>query len=339
MQANQPLDIAHRIVEGQPEPPENDGHHFRPAVFVAVESPAGFGMVALGEGLRNVMQNGHPAQPQVVRHLCHVVEHLEGVVKIVFVPPAFHFFHAPHGLQFRQNEREQAKLRQLVEAPGGFVGANDFVELFGNALFGNDAEAVCLGKNGPFGSFIDPEAGQLSKKTHRPQHSKGVVGEGHIGLKRGSDQAVVEVADAVKRVDQASEFLRLQGQRQGVDCKIAAKLVVVEGAVFYEGFAAAALVAFAPGPDKFHDKIAGPHHGRPEVGIHRHLLAVDSGCKGLCQLDTVAFHHDVNVLARPAQEIIPHKPSDRVGTEAHVLAQAGKRRKQGKLQGFRKVHG
>ena len=73
------LHIFHLLVQGQLHGSEDLGHHLGTFELVAVEGPARAILPTLGLWLGDVVQQGGPAQPEVVALLGHLVEHLQCV--------------------------------------------------------------------------------------------------------------------------------------------------------------------------------------------------------------------------------------------------------------------
>jgi hypothetical protein len=79
------LDEAHLFVEGQLEPGEDLGDHAGAHDLVAVEGPALALFELFGGRLADVVQDGGPAQPEVVGMGTDIIEDLQGVVEIVLM--------------------------------------------------------------------------------------------------------------------------------------------------------------------------------------------------------------------------------------------------------------
>ena len=59
---------------------------------MGVEGPAHFFGEFFGGGFSDVVQQSRPAQPQIIGGLTNVIDHLKGVIKIVFMGLPFDFF-------------------------------------------------------------------------------------------------------------------------------------------------------------------------------------------------------------------------------------------------------
>ncbi len=76
MEPHQLLHIAHLGIHGQLHFTEYLWHHARATVLMPVEGPASLGMEALSGRLCYVVQDGGPAQPEVIGVFSDVVKHL-----------------------------------------------------------------------------------------------------------------------------------------------------------------------------------------------------------------------------------------------------------------------
>jgi hypothetical protein len=94
MQPHKFLNKKHSFIHGKFQAPENRRRHARPFFFVAVKRPTLIFVVLLGNGFGYVVHDGRPAKPEIVRNLCHVVQHLQCVKKIVFVRLVADIFNA-----------------------------------------------------------------------------------------------------------------------------------------------------------------------------------------------------------------------------------------------------
>jgi len=86
---------------------------------VAVEGPAMFGIETFGGRFGNIVHDGRPAQPEVVAAAADVVQHFQGVIKIVLVALAVQVFHALQEGHFGQDEVQQAGIEEQFEAHRG----------------------------------------------------------------------------------------------------------------------------------------------------------------------------------------------------------------------------
>ena len=204
MQSHQFLHIFHMLVERQTHAAENLGHHLFAHKIMVVEGPSLMLVPSFGGGFANVVHQRRPAQPLVIALLGYIVEHLHGVQEIVLMAASVRVVNAAHGLKFWEDEAQQSALMQQFESARRHIGTHDFHQFFGNALAGDNVDAVrvasdsieCLGED------IKVELGGKSNGTH---HAQRVVAEGDIGIKGRADDASSHVADAVEGVEQLAE--------------------------------------------------------------------------------------------------------------------------------------
>ena len=114
-------------------------------------------------------------------------------------------------------------------------------------------------------------------------------------------------------VDEFAKVVCVEANAQGVDGKVAPVKVVFEGAVFNDGLARVAVVAFASGAHKLNFDTVPFHLGRTEVLIDgRLVLPSQTRGKRPGGLDAVAYHHDVDIIGRPVQEEVAHITANQV---------------------------
>ena len=87
-------------------------------------------------------------------------------------------------------------------------------------------------------------------------------------------------------------------------------MIVLEGTVLHDRFAASAAVGLFPRTHEFHFVVFGLEHRRAEVFENVDLADVHGFGRGLCQFDATAFGHDVNVFAGTIQEKVTHKAAN-----------------------------
>ena len=289
--------------------------------FVAVEGPSETLVVAFGGGFADVVEDGGPAKPEVVALSGDVVENLEGVEEVVFVAVVADGFDAFEVAEFGEEEGKETCFLQEFETQGGVGGEDDFVEFGGDALGRDDAESAGVALDGVEGFGEDVEL-ELGGETDGAHHTEGVVAEGDVGVEGGAYEALVEVADAAEGVEELPEGVVVERYGHGVDGEVAPVLVVLEGAVLHNGFAAFTAVAFASSADKFDlpegVALAVVERGGAVVFEYNHLdIGVDGLGSGLCQVDAVAQTDDVDVGAGALEEVVAYHSAHGKGLNAH----------------------
>jgi hypothetical protein len=74
----------------------------------------------------------------------------------------------------------------------------------------------------------------VAKRTQRSMR-KRIVGEGDVGVERRADDTILQVVDAVERVNELSEAVFVETHGEGIDCEVATVLVVFQRTVLYIG--------------------------------------------------------------------------------------------------------
>ncbi len=134
--------------------------------------------------------------------------------------------HAAHPIDLRQHHRQQAGLRQQLEAAAGTTLGEDLHDLVADPLGRDVAERGRGGDDRRVGGRVDPES-EPGREAHGAQHSQAVLGDAGAGVPDGADHAGTQVGDA------ADEVVHLAGQRileERVDGEVAPAGIVARGA-------------------------------------------------------------------------------------------------------------
>src|SRR5262249_14446450 len=115
-------------------------------------------------------KDGSPAQPEMVAFARGIVEHLEGVVKIILMAQAVDGLGALQLHHFREDEVQQAGIKEELKSYRRNGGEDDLVELVADTLFGYDADALPVFRDGVQGALLDGEA-QLRGEADGPHHA------------------------------------------------------------------------------------------------------------------------------------------------------------------------
>ena len=158
---------------------------------MVVERPAEALVKALGAGLPDVVEERCPEEPEV--HLVpgagggeclgHIVHDLVGVGEVVLVADAVTCLGPLELEELGEDELHQSGLLEELEADGWARGEEDFVELCGDALGGDDLDAPCISPDSSEGVGVDEEA-ELRGEAYGTHHTQRVVAEGDVGVKR-----------------------------------------------------------------------------------------------------------------------------------------------------------
>ena len=118
-------------------------------------------------------------------------------------------------------------------------------------------------------------------------------------------------------------MVAVEGDGHSVDGKVAAQLVVFQGAVLYDGFAGVAAIGFTAGTHKFDDAALEGELGGAEVAIDVDMEVRGDECGGTGgQLDAAAHGHDVDVgVVAPHYQVAYHT-ADHVGIVAEFVGRA-----------------
>ena len=320
MEKNQFPDEFHVLVQGQFQLAENSRNHLRTHDLVAVEGPAHLRVVSLGLRLTDIVQDGGPAQPQVVGTARDVVQHLERMEKIVLMGVPAPFLHPFEVVQFGKDQLQQSGEFQQFEAHRGDGRKDDLVEFGGDAFARNDPDALRIAADGLEGLLLDGEA-QLRGEPHGAHHAQRIVREGDVGVARRADDALLEVGHPVERVDQFAERGVVQRPRHGVDREVAPPLVVLQRSGLDLGFARIARIGLPAGSHELHLDASGADHRRAERLEHRDF-GFQFAPQRLGQSDAAAHDHDVDVGRRTPQVVVAHIAPDDESPHALLVGEA-----------------
>ena len=318
MKCDELLDIVHIFRLRHLQVGEDALDHLGAYIFVAVEGPAEPRLKALGAGLAHVVEQGGPAKPELVGGGGHVVEHLQRMAEIVFVPASLHRLDPLEGIELGQHGGQQAAFVHQQPTHRRAGGFHDFVQFVGNPFAGENREPAGVAANGVFG-FRDDLEPQLGSEPDGAQHAQGIVAVGRIGIERGADDAVVEVADAAEGIHQRAVILAAEAESQCVDGEVTPLLIFLKGAVFHDGLAGIGPVGFAAGADEFDlHALVAQHRGAKTAEDGN--FGPDPGGHRLREGDSAAFHHHIDIVAGTLEEPVAHVAADHEGADALCLS-------------------
>ena len=217
-----------------------------------------------------------------------------------------HRLHIVERGQFGQDDLQQSRTIEVVETRARMRRKDDFVEFVLNALATDDFQAVGIATEGLESLVLDEKA-ELRGEANAAQHSQWVVAEGDVGIERCADNAVLEVVEAVERIDQFAETPFVQANRHRIDGEIATILVVFECTVFDNRFSRVTLVTFAASTHEFHFKSPRFHLRCPKVFENTQMrLFAEFFLQLLGHANPTSDHHHIDVFRRSFKENVAH---------------------------------
>ena len=285
-----------------------------------MERPPRLRIVGLGERLGDVVQHGRPAQPEVVALRGHVVEHFERMVEIILVGVSADPLDPFEGLHFGEDQRQQPRPFEQVEAAGGHRRRDDLVQLDGDALARDDADALAVAPDRGEGFGQDVET-ELRGEAHGPHHAQRIVRKGDVGVARRADDPLAQIAQPLERIDQLAEGVAVERPRQRVDREIAAELVVFERPLLHGGLARIGRIGLLTCADELDFHTSGAQHRRTE-GLEDRQTRMQFGGQRFGHGDPAPHDHHVDVRRRTPQIIVAHVTAHHVGAHAHRIRKA-----------------
>ena len=265
------------------------------------------------------MQQGGPAQVEVVAQPRHVVQYLQRVVEIVLVRAAVFGFNHVQRCHFGQDEFQQAAALQFHETARGLVAHHNLVELHDDTFCTHNFKALAVAPEGFEGFLFNLEM-QCRGKAHTAHHAQRVVAEGDVGVEGRGDDAVFDVHHATEGVNEFAQTVVVEADGQGIDGEIAAVLVVLQRAVLNDRLARIVGIAFAACTYEFHLLTLPFQLGRAEIAKYRQVgTMTDARLDGFGNGDTAAFDHHVNILRRTVHQQIAHVAADDVALHTQFV--------------------
>ena len=167
---------------------------------------------------------------------------------------------------------------------------------------------------------IDAEI-ELRRETGRAQHSERIVAESDIRIKGCLQDARLHITEPAIGVAQSAVLLAGQGDRQGVDGKVAARKIAQQGRRLDLGFPRIGAVNLAPGGGYLDAGLPPGNEGRAEISVRDHGTQLELPREPFGKSDAVPLDHQVKVLGRPLHEQVAHIAADQVDSQARFLSQ------------------
>ena len=118
-------------------------------------------------------------------------------------------------------------------------------------------------------------------------------------------------------------MVAVEAYGQGVDGKVAAVLVVLQGAIFYMWFAAVVAVALLTGTHKLDLHAMVFDLGGAEVAEHRYVgLAPQGLLEGLGHLYAAAHHDHVDIVRQPLKKQVSYITAYHIARHAQLIGHA-----------------
>ena len=261
-----------------------------------MERPSHRRLPALALRLAHVVQQSRPPEPEVVALPAYILQHLQRVVVVVLVCLAIACLYKVKLHQLRQNEVEQARLAQIVEAPAGVCGKHNLVELGLYALAADNVKPVRVAPKSLEGLRLNGEV-ELCGEPHAAQHAEGVVGECDVGVQRCGYYSVLKVVDSIERVYQLAKPACIEAYCHGVDGEVTAVLVIGKCPLLHNGLARVVAVALPSGTDKLHLHVPVFHLCRSEIAEHREVGRLAENVLQRCShTNAASYNHHVDIF-------------------------------------------
>jgi len=128
-----------------------------------------------------------------------------------------------------------------------------------------------------------------------------------------TDYFFLDISLGRKKIDQGTEFIFIQLNRQGVHGKISTKQIQAYRAHFHDGQGCRKFIVFKSCRGDIDFKAIGKdNNGGTEFFICMNS-GTCSGCEFFCKCDAVTFNDDINIFIGAVQKKITDKPTDNIG--------------------------
>ena len=288
-----------------------------------MEGPSRPGFPTLSDGLGNIVQQGSPAQPQVIGLFTDIVEYFEGVIEVIFMCPPVTGFHSLQCYQFRKNKFQQTGTVQFDKSFGRYRSEQNLVQFISNTFFGYNRDTFLIAAQGFKGGIIYIEI-QLGSKADTAHHAQRVVAKGNIRIERCADGFLFQVLDSAERVYQLAIARLIQTNSQCIDSKVTAVLIVLQRTVFHYRFAGIVGIRFLSCPYKLHLCTAVLQLCRTKVlkdGNVRTTSQTLAQCLG--HRNATAYYHYINILGGTLQENIAYISANNITLQSQFICCLG----------------
>ena len=273
---------------------------------MAVESPSDVVVPSLAPRLSYIMEEGSPAEPEVIAVLAHILQNLHRMVVIVLVGFSVAGLYLIHCHQFRQDEIEQSGILQIIEAAAGMLGEHNLVHLVADTLATDNLQPFGIARESGISLIFYLEI-ELGSKTYTSHHTERVVRKGDIRIERSGNDAILQVIDTIKRIDEFAKTVLVQADRHSIDGEVATVLVILQGSILYNRLARITVVTLLSCSHELYFCILILNLCGSEISEHRKMcLLAQLLLEGRSHLNSAPHHHDIDVIGRALQEEVAH---------------------------------
>ena len=238
--------------------------------------------------------------------------------------PSVLLIHDVEGREFGQNDLEQARALQILETDTGVRGHHDLVQFVLDALAADNLDTIRhpLQRLESLILYLEVQLGGKADAAHHPQ---GIVAESYAWLQRRSDDAVLEVSQPIKRINEFAESAMVQADSHRIDREVATVLIVLQRAVLHDGLSGVVTITLLAGSNELHLILLAflpeLHLGRAEVPKDAQMgLAPHHTLQFLGQTDAAAHDHHVDIIGGALEEDVPHIAPYDVALKAQAIS-------------------
>ena len=165
---------------------------------------------------------------------------------------------------------------------------------------------------------------QLRCKTDASHHAQWVVAKGDARLQGRGYDAILQISQSVKRINQFTKTCFVQTDGHRVDGEVATILIVLQRTILYDRFARVVTVALLASPHKlhlvFHALLTEFHLGRTKVLKHTKMrFLTHHALQFLSHLDATANHNDINIVRWAFQEYVSYISSHHITLQPQTV--------------------
>ena len=218
--------------------------------------------------------------------------------------------HDVEGSQFGQDDIQQSTALQVDKAFAGLGREDDFVQFVLDTLAADDLDPVGHPLQRLERLVLDLEV-QLGGKPYAAHHPQGIIRERDAGFQWSGDDAVLQIRQTVKGVDQFTEPVLVQTDSHRIDGEVATVLVILQRTVLNDGLTRVVTITLLTGTHELHlvlhTFLKEFHLRRSEVAEHAQMgFLAHYPLQFLSHRDTTAHHHHVDIVGGALQEDVTH---------------------------------
>ena len=192
------------------------------------------------------------------------------MIEIVLVSPAIACLDNIKSRKLGNNQLKEPGTLHIDKPLAGMFGHHYLVELVNDALTTDNLYSASIAHKGVKSLIVNEEV-QLCGEAYATHHAQWIVRECYVGVKWRADNAVPQVINTAEGVYELAKAGLVKAYRHSVDGKIAAVLVIFQGAILNHRLAAVVAIALLTGSDELHLMVLVLYLSSTEIAENRQM--------------------------------------------------------------------